>query len=182
MRFFLLAAKFFNQGYKEIFSLIQSNRWQGDIFYSLSQIMLLNLYQMYSNLPQNGRGGSTLKEKFSSSRCQRDKEINLWEFILPMHFKSLESVGPPASTLGGRVLPYPQDASRQTNWLKGHKKISGLLNEISFCWIFLFRNTKKCSHWSNSGRGYTLKKKFSSSRWQGDIFYSLSQIMLLNLY
>ena len=30
-------------------------------------------------------------------------------------FKSLESVGLPASTLGGRVLPYPQDASRQTN-------------------------------------------------------------------
>ena len=30
-------------------------------------------------------------------------------------FKSLESVGLPASTLGGRVLPYPQGASRQTN-------------------------------------------------------------------
>ena len=28
---------------------------------------------MYSKLLQNCRGGSTLKEKFSSSRCQRDK-------------------------------------------------------------------------------------------------------------
>ena len=30
-------------------------------------------------------------------------------------FKSIESVGLPASTLGGRVFPYPQVASRQTN-------------------------------------------------------------------
>ena len=29
----------------------------------------------------------------------------------------------------------------------------------------------------NPGRGYTLKKKFSSSRWPRDIFDSLSQIM-----
>ena len=35
---------------------------------------------MYSNLLQNCRGGYTLKKKFSSSRCPRDKEIFLWGY------------------------------------------------------------------------------------------------------
>ena len=161
MRFFLLAAKFFNQGYKEIFSLIQSRRGvypkkkvlvvslTRRYFYSL---MPLNLYLIYSNLPQNWRGGATLKEKFSSSRCQRDKEISLWGFTLPLHFKSLESVGLPASTL--------------------KKKFSS-----SRC-----QRDKELPLWGftlpPSIRWYTLKEKFSSSRWQRDIFDSLGHFVL----
>ena len=45
---------------------------------------------MYSNLLQNCRGGSTLKEKFSSSRCQRDKNY-LFEGSLPPPFMQIPS-------------------------------------------------------------------------------------------
>ena len=37
------------------------------------------------------------------------------------------------------------------------------------------------SLWLNPGRGYTLNEKFSSSRWQRDIFDSLTQSMLYDL-
>ena len=73
---------------------------------------------MYSNLLQNWRGGSTLKEKFSSSPCQGDKEKSLWL-----------------------------------------KNFWGCKWDFFFLLlIFLFRDTKRYSHWSNPGSGYTLKK------------------------
>ena len=80
-------------------------------------------------------------------------------------FKSLESVGLPASTLGGRVLPYPQGASRHTNWFKGLKIFQGCKWDFFFLLlIFLFRDSKRYSPWSHSIQGGGIPSKKSSLR------------------
>ena len=111
---------------------------------------------MYGNLLQNWRGWVTLKEKLSSSPCQ----ISLRDFILPLHFKSLQTVGLPASTMGVGCYPGPRVQTGRPTDSRDSKNFRAVIKwDFYFLLlIFLFRDTKRFSHWSNPGRGYTLKK------------------------
>ena len=128
--------------------IFQGCKWD---FFFLLLIFLFRDSKRYSPWSHSIQGGGIPSKKSS---------LRLVDI-----FKSLESVGLPASTLGGRVLPYPQGASRHTNWFKGLKIFQGCKWDFFFLLlIFLFRDSKRYSPWSHSIQGGGIPSKKSSLR------------------
>ena len=60
---------------------------------------------------------------------------------------------------GVGCYPTPRVQAGRPTDLRDSKKLMAVNEIYSSCWhFFLFRDTKRYSHWSNPGRGYTLKK------------------------